>query len=80
MGRALAIAEFPTWPAAMNRDLALAYTGVAETQMKEWERSGVVRFVHRGPSGQAIAPRADLDAALAGLFGESAPVRRIRFD
>lgn len=66
------VALMPHWPAAMNRDLALAYTGVAETQMKEWERSGLVRFVHRGPSGQAIASRADLDAALASLFGTGA--------
>jgi hypothetical protein len=64
-----ALEKLPNWPAAMNRGLALAYTGVAETQMKEWERRGAVRFVHRGPRGQAIVPRADLDAALASLFG-----------
>ncbi|MET1083735.1 MAG: hypothetical protein ABWY12_11920 [Burkholderiales bacterium] len=33
----------------MNRELALAYTGVAEAQLREWERRGTVRFCMRGP-------------------------------
>ncbi len=28
----------PHWPACMNRDLVLAYTGVAEAQLREWEK------------------------------------------
>jgi hypothetical protein len=34
---ALALHKLPDWPAAMPRDVALAYTGVAETQLREWE-------------------------------------------
>ncbi|WP_287004304.1 hypothetical protein [Sphingobium sp.] len=53
----------------MNREMALAYTGVSEEQLDEWRRAGVVRFRPRGPRGQMLALRTDLDAALAILFG-----------
>lgn len=59
----------PFWPAAMGWDMALAYTRVAESQMQEWHRSGVVRFRNRGPNGAKIALRSDLDQALETLFG-----------
>lgn len=65
----LALEKLPDWPAGMTRELALAYTGVGQEQMKEWERAGKVRFRPRGPRGAWIAPRSDLDAALASLFG-----------
>ena len=58
----------PDWPAAMSRELALAYTGVAQSQLREWERSGSVVFIPRGPRGAKIALRTALDSALAGLF------------
>lgn len=65
----MALEKFPHWPAGMNREMALAYTGVSGEQMKEWERSGRVRFRPRGPRGQMLALRSDLDGALADLFG-----------
>lgn len=65
---ALVLRDLPDWPAAMNRDAALAYTGVAEAQLREWERAGRVQFRARGPRGGALALRSDLDAALAHLF------------
>ena len=58
----------PDWPAAMSRELALAYTGVAQSQLREWERSGSVVFMPRGPRGAKIALRTALDPALADLF------------
>lgn len=58
----------PDWPAAMSRELALAYTGVAQAQLREWERSGSVVFIPRGPRGAKIALRSALDSALATLF------------
>lgn len=67
----LALEKLPDWPAGMTRDLAMAYTGVNADQMKEWERIGKVRFRARGPRGQLLAWRTDLDAALADLFGDS---------
>jgi hypothetical protein len=77
---ALALHKLPDWPAAMPRDVALAYTGVAETQLREWERRGLVRFRARGPHGAAIAPRIDLDAALLTLFDAAADDGGIEFD
>ncbi|WBQ17514.1 hypothetical protein [Sphingobium yanoikuyae] len=65
----LALEKLPDWPAGMNREMALAYTGVSGDQLDEWRRTGVVRFRPRGPRGQMLALRADLDAALAILFG-----------
>ena len=64
----LALEKFPDWPAAMNREMALAYTGVAEAQLRAWERARKVSFRPRGPNGQMVALRTSLDAALAELF------------
>lgn len=66
----LALEKLPDWPAGMTRELAMAYTGVNADQMKEWERAGKVRFRARGPRGQALVWKSDLDAALADLFGD----------
>jgi hypothetical protein len=68
---ALALERLPDWPAGMSRDVALAYTGVSAEQMKEWERVGRVRFRPRGPRGQMLALRSDLDTALRDLFGDA---------
>jgi len=69
---AIAVALMPDWPAGMTRDLALAYTGVAETQLREWERCGLVQFCPRGPRGAAITTRTSLNAALSTLFSSPA--------
>ncbi len=65
---ALALRDLPDWPAAMSREVALAYTGVAEAQLRSWEKTGGVVFRSRGPHGGMLALRSDLDAALARLF------------
>lgn len=78
--RRLAPEKLPHWPAAMSRELALAYTGVADAQMREWESRGLVRFAARGPRGALIAPRADLDAAIDLLFGAGGVSDPIEFD
>ncbi|KTF68647.1 hypothetical protein ACNFJ7_02015 [Sphingomonas sp. HT-1] len=62
----------PFWPAAMTRAMALAYTSVSETQMRQWEREGTVRFRARGPNGSMITERAQLDDAIRKLFGDVA--------
>jgi hypothetical protein len=66
----LPLEQFPDWPVGMTREVALAFTGVAETQLEEWIKLGVVRFRRRGPHGAAIAQREELAAALKSLFGE----------
>lgn len=55
----------------MSREVALAYTGVAEAQLRAWERAGRVQFRPRGPRGGMLALRSDLDAALSELFTAS---------
>lgn len=64
----LALERLPDWPAAMTRDVALAYTGVADAQLKAWERTCAVNFRPRGPRGAMLALRSELDAALSTLF------------
>lgn len=64
----LALEQLPDWPAGMNRELALAYTGVADAQLRAWERACVVNFRPRGPRGAMLALRSELDAALSTLF------------
>ncbi len=64
----MALEKLPDWPAGMNRDWALAYTGVGEAQLRAWEKAGIVNFRARGPRGAMLALRTDLDAALAALF------------
>lgn len=61
--------KFPTWPAAMNKEWALAYTGVSAMQLNEWMRTGKVKFRARGPHGALLALKTDLDQALMSLFG-----------
>lgn len=58
----------PFAPIGMNRQMALAYTGVSDEQMRRWQRDGGVRFLARGPRGQLITTRAMLDAAVLALF------------
>ncbi len=67
----LALANLPDWPAAMEHDLALAYTRVSKDQMRAWEKARKVHFVARGPNGMKVALRSELDAALIDLFATS---------
>jgi hypothetical protein len=76
----LALERMPDWPVAMTREMALAYTGVADAQLREWERRGTVRFCMRGPRGAAIAARSSLDAAVQSLFAAAADDGAIEFD
>lgn len=76
----LVVQSFPDWPAAMSRDLALAYTGVAQTELREWEKRGLVRFLPIGPRGTAITLRLSLDNALTAVFGHDAAYDAIEFD
>lgn len=67
------IEKLPDWPAAMNREWALAYSGVAEAQMREWQKRGRVRFQPRGPHGAMLCLRSDVDAALQEMFTAGSP-------
>ena len=76
----LALGDLPAWPAAMTEPEALSYTRVSKSQLDEWKVRGLVRFRLRGANGAAIAPKADLDAALASLFGDNSAGAPIEFD
>ena len=64
----MALEKLPSWPAALTREEALAYTRVGEAQLRAWERARKVHFRTRGARGAAIVLRAELEAALADLF------------
>lgn len=67
----LALEKLPDWPAALTRAEALSYARVAEAQLREWERTGKVHFLPKGPNGAMIARTIELDAALADLFTDA---------
>ena len=63
-----ALEKLPDWPEGMPWDWALAYTGVGEAQMRDWQKRGLVRFRPRGPKGALVTSKAQLDEALRQLF------------
>lgn len=63
-----ALAGLPNWPAGMSVEVALAYTGVSQAQLRIWQRDGSVQFLPIGPKGKLIAPRWCLDEALQRMF------------
>lgn len=60
--------NFPEWPAAMDMETALAYTGVGERVLQEFERRHIVRFLPKGPNGRKITQRQQLDRMLDMLW------------
>lgn len=64
----LASSELPDWPIGMNREQALAYTGVSAGQMRRWQQSDQVRFLPVGPRGSLITSRRMLDEAVRQIF------------
>lgn len=71
----LPIENLPDFPESMNREWALAYTGVADATLKEYERLGIVRFRPVGPRGALVARKADLQRMLDFIFerGDNLP-------
>ncbi|TZG24905.1 helix-turn-helix domain-containing protein [Sphingomonas montanisoli] len=64
----LALERLPDWPAALTTEEALAYTGVAETQLRAWAKARKVHFLPIGPNGAKLVLRDELDAALRARF------------
>jgi hypothetical protein len=58
--------NFP--PLAMNRDTALAYTGLAPKLFDQMERAGHVSGKPIGRNGEKIYPRDQLDAVVYRMF------------
>lgn len=60
--------KFPEWPATMDRSTALAYSGVSEATLAEFEKRGIIRFLAQGPRRKMITPRAGLDRMIEALW------------
>jgi predicted site-specific integrase-resolvase len=69
----LPLEKLPDWPAGLNRQGALDYSGVSEAQLREWQKRGQVRFLPRGPNGAMLCMRSDVDAALREMFINGSP-------
>lgn len=67
----LALEKLPAWPAALNRDEALAYTRLAPKLFDQLERTGGVVGKRLGKNGEKVFPRDQLDALLTRLFGSA---------
>jgi hypothetical protein len=68
----LALEKLPAWPAALNRDEALAYMRIAPKLFDQLDRTGGVSGKKLGRNGEKVYPREQLDQVLTRLFGQSA--------
>lgn len=69
------VKRLPDWPAAMEREAALVFSGVGDRTLCQYERLGIVRFKTVGLHGKKVAPKGDLERMLAYLFdlGQALP-------
>ncbi|MGI4877564.1 MAG: hypothetical protein ACRYG4_08770 [Janthinobacterium lividum] len=65
---AIALAQMPDWPAAMDWPTALAYLGIADATLRGYAQQGRVRFLATGPNGKRMARRVQLDELLVEIF------------
>lgn len=64
-----------SWPLALERAAALAYSGVSDICLDGWVKTGLLIFLSHGPDGTGICLRAHLDELVEQLFrdpGDSA--------
>jgi len=76
----LPLERFPDWPAAMPRDVALAYTGVSAELLRDWRKTRKVIFRPDGPNGQLVVLRSQLDDALRERFAPNSTDLNEDFD
>lgn len=76
-----ALRDLPDWPAALDVDEAVKYTGVAPSEIARAAREGKLRFIAKGPNGRKVCLREDLDRFLAALFakGGASPLEDMDF-
>lgn len=60
--------RLPDWPASLDRQAAMAFTGVSETKLREWVKLGKVRFRPIGQNAAMVALRSELEVALRAEF------------
>lgn len=64
----LHLRDLPDWPACLDASEAVAYTGVAASEITRATRMGQLSFRAVGPRGRKVVPRHQLDTFLASLF------------
>ena len=69
----LPLERFPDWPAAMDYEMALAYTGFGEAELRRQIKAGEIKFLTVGPNGKNVTTRAQLDGALRKVWAERSP-------
>jgi hypothetical protein len=57
-------------PAAMDVDTAIAYSGLAKTELLRHEKEGRLTFKPIGPHGKLVCPTAQIDALIAALWAD----------
>lgn len=65
----LALEKLPDWPAALNREEALAYTHISEKLFAQLEKAGTLTGRRIGRNGEVIYLREQLESVTARLFG-----------
>ena len=64
------IQRLPDWPACLDLEGAVLYTGLAQAEIAKATREGRLTFKSIGPRGRKVCPRAQLDALLAHIWAE----------
>lgn len=67
---ALALENYPDWPAAMHIDWAVAYTGLKEATFKRYVKEGIMPQPAEPEDHVKVWLRVDLDKSLAAMRGD----------
>lgn len=61
----------PDWPACLDLDGAIRYSGLAPSEIAKAARDGRLNFKAIGPRGRKVCRRMELDALLAHIWAEA---------
>ena len=59
------------WPALLNREQTLAFSGLSESVLRRCEREGKISFKALGPHGSHVVPREQVETLLRCLWAEA---------
>lgn len=59
------------WPAGLDAQEAVEYTGLASVEIQRAEREGHLVFKRLGPHGRKICPREQLDRLMTRLWADA---------
>lgn len=66
----LRLKDLPDWPACLDRDEAMAYTGLSTSELQKATRAGKLIWKPVGARGRLVVARPQLDNYLASLFSD----------